>query len=211
MGLQDVAKQPPSKRVQQKEARRNAIIDAGFQEFALQGFTATKLDDVAVRAGIGKGTIYLYFDSKESLFEEVIRKNMLPVLEEASRNAAEFKGSAVELLTMHFRAMYEALHRDKMPQLVAMIMGEASRFPDMAEFFYNEVVSHNKEMVSSLIRKGIDSGEFRDSFPVNFTQILIAPAIISALWRLQFEAHSPLDLDAYAEAHIDFVLRGLKA
>jgi len=201
----------PSKREMQKEARRNAIIDAGFQEFALQGFTATKLDDVAVRAGIGKGTIYLYFDSKESLFEEVIRKNMVPVLDEASRNAECFQGTAEELLTMHFNELYQALHIDKMPQLVAMIMSETSRFPDLAEFFFNEVISHNKELLGSIIQKGIDSGEFRASFPVDFTQILIAPTMISALWKLQFDNHSPLDIDAYAKAHIDFVLRGLKA
>ena len=211
MGLQAIQEQPSSKREQQKEARRNAIIDAGFQEFVLQGFTATKLDDVAVRAGIGKGTIYLYFDSKESLFEEVIRKNLFPVRDEAEHFSAEFQGSATELLTLHFRRMYEILNQDKMPQLVALIMGEATRFPSLADFFFREMVSRNQELLRGIIKKGVESGEFRASFPMEFTQILIAPTMISALWRLQFDAHSPLDFDKYAEAHIDFVLRGLNA
>lgn len=200
----------PSKRELQKEARYNTIIDAGFQEFALQGFTAAKLDDVAERAGIGKGTIYLYFDSKESLFQEVVRKNLFPLRDEAQSHAAEFKGSATELLTIHFQRMYQALHQDRMPQLVAMIMGEASRFPDMADFFFNEIVSANQTLLQGIIRKGVESGEFRDSFPLDFTQILIAPTMISAIWRLQFDTYSPLDMEAYAEAHIDFVLRGLR-
>lgn len=200
-----------SKREQQKVERRNAIIDAGFTEFALQGFTSTKLDDVAIRAGIGKGTIYLYFDSKESLFEEVIRKNLFPVRDAAKIHAEEFRGTATELLTSHFRRMYETLHQDKMPQLLAMIMGEAARFPKLADFFFKEIVRTNKELVRGIIRKGIDNGEFRDSFPEDFTQILIAPAMISAIWRLQFDEFSPLDINAYADAHIDFVLRGLRA
>jgi AcrR family transcriptional regulator len=208
--VQAVADQHPSKREIQKEARRNAIIDAGFQEFALQGFTATKLDDVAVRAGIGKGTIYLYFDSKESLFEEVIRKNIFPLRDEARTHAAEFQGSATQLLTIHFHRMYAALHAGQMPQLVAMVMGEASRFPKIADFFFKEVVRANQELVTSILQRGIDSGEFRDSFPVDFTQILIAPAMISAIWRLQFSEQSPLDIETYAAAHVDFVLHGLK-
>lgn len=203
--------QPSSKRELQKEVRRNAIIDAGFQEFALQGFTATKLDDVAVRAGIGKGTIYLYFESKESLFEEVIRKHLFPARDEARLHVAEFTGTATELLRIHFQRMYDFLHRDKMPQLVALVMGEASHFPQIADFFFKEIVSSNQELVRGIIRKGVDSGEFRADFPTDFTQLLIAPAMISAIWRLQFDTYSPLDIDSYADAHIDFVLRGLKA
>lgn len=208
--MQALKNQLPSKREQQKEARRNAIIDAGFQEFALQGFTATKLDDVAVRAGIGKGTIYLYFDSKEKLFEEVVRKNMLPIVDEAKQNVATFQGTASELLTMHFRRMYEVLHEDRMPELVAMIMSEAARFPTIADFFFKEIGSTFQELVIGILKKGIESGEFRTSFPVEYTQLLIAPAMMSALWRLQFHNHSPLDIDAYAKAHIDFILRGLR-
>jgi len=209
-GVQALKDHVPSKREQQKEARRNAIIDAGFQEFALQGFTATKLDDVAVRAGIGKGTIYLYFDSKESLFEEVIRKNLFPARDEAENRAAEFTGTATELLRIQFRRMYEFLHEDKMPQLLALIMSESTRFPTLADFFFREMVSRNQDLMRRTIKKGVASGEFRETFPEEFTQILMAPTMISALWKLQFDNHSPLDIDAFAEAHIDFILRGLK-
>ena len=207
--MEALEEQTPSKREQQKEARRNAIIDAGFQEFALQGFTPTKLDDVAVRACVGKGTIYLYFDSKESLFEEVVRKNLFPARDEAVNHAAEFQGTATELLTIHFKQMYENLHRDQRPQLIALIMGEASRFPKMADFFFKEMVRTNQDLVRGIIQKGIESGEFRESAIKDFTQILIAPTLISALWRLQFDTYSPLDIDSYSDTHVEFVLRGL--
>lgn len=201
----------PSKRELQKEARRNAIIDAGFQEFAQQGFTAAKLDDVAVRAGIGKGTIYLYFDSKEALFEEVVRKNMFPKRDEAKQYAREFRGTATELLKTHIARMYEGLHQDKMPQLVAMIMGETARFPTLADFFFKEMVQTNQNVLSSIVQRGVESGEFRESALSEFTQILIAPAMISAIWRLQFDNYAPLDIEKYSQAHIEFVIRGLKS
>jgi len=200
----------PSKRELQKEARRNAIIDAGFMEFAQQGFTAAKLDDVAVRAGIGKGTIYLYFDSKEALFEEVVRKNLFPLRDEAQRLAQEFSGTAAELLTIHLERLYETLHQDKMPQLVAMIMGETSRFPSLSDFFFTEMIASHQDVLKGIIKKGVENGEFREEALNEFTQILIAPAMISAIWRLQFDQHDPLDIKEYAKNHIDLVLRGLK-
>jgi AcrR family transcriptional regulator len=115
----------PGKRELQKEARRIAIIDAALEEFTAQGFTATKLDDVAERADIGKGTIYLYFDSKESLFEEVVRRNLLGGEEMIENFIASFEGTTSELLAAHFRGMYQFMQNDKIPPLIAMVLGEA--------------------------------------------------------------------------------------
>ena len=98
-----------------------------------------------------------------------------------------------------------------MPELFALIMGEASRFPKIGDFFFKEIVRTNQELLQGIIRKGIESGEVRESAIKDFTQILIAPAMISALWRLQFDTYSPLDIDAYSATHLEFVLRGLKA
>lgn len=203
--------QAPSKRELQKEARRSAIIDAGFHEFTTKGFTATKLDDVAERAGIGKGTIYLYFDSKESLFAEVVQKNMFPDAQSHLDTPENFQGSASELLALHIREMYSMLHQDSIPSLVAIVLGEATRFPELSDYFFNEIVSKRHDLIRSIIRKGIETGEFRESPIEEYIQILIAPVIFSAIWKLQFDRLSPVDVPAYAEAHIDFILRGLKA
>jgi len=199
------------KRELQKEARRIAIIDAALEEFTAQGFTATKLDDVAVRAGIGKGTIYLYFDSKEQLFEEVVRRNLLPGRDVVENYVANFEGSVAELLANHFRNIYSFMQNEKIPPLMAMVLGEAVRFPRLSRFFYDEMVRHSQATLRSIIARGIASGEFRASAADIFHQLLFAPVVIGSIWNLQFREVDPVDMQAYSEAHIDFILRALKA
>lgn len=201
----------PGKRVQQKEARRVAIIEAALEEFTTQGFTATKLEDVAVRAGIGKGTIYLYFHSKEELFEEVVRRTLLPERKLAKNFVAEYEGTTAELLTNHFRFMYTFMQGEKVPPLIAMVLGEIVRFPQLSQFFYDEMISHSQAMLESIIARGVASGEFRASANNMHHQILIAPALMGVIWNLQFKKQAPLDFDVYSETHIDFILRALKA
>lgn len=198
------------KRELQKEARRVAIIEAALEAFTSQGFTATKLDEVAERAGIGKGTIYLYFNSKENLFEEVVRHNMFPVRDAAESFLAGFTGSASDLLRIHLRKFYSAMNNPKIPLLMAMIFGEGLRFPSISNFFFKEVISHSHAMLRSIIQRGIASGEFRADAADMPTQLLVSPALVGATWNLQFQQQAPLDMNAYIESHIDFVLRALK-
>lgn len=214
--MNNTGKLPTSlgKREQQKEARRNAIIDAALEEFIAQGFTATKLDDVAERAGIGKGTIYLYFDSKESLFGEVVRKNLLPQGDMAHEYQAcleKHEGTAAEILADHFRHIYSAMKNEKVKPLLMMILGETSRFPKLTRFYFDEMINPSQQLIRGIIRKGIDNGEFRASAAEVFTQLLFAPAMNGVLWNCQFGELAPIDIDIYAEDHIDFMLRALKA
>lgn len=200
----------PGKRELQKEARRIAIIDAALEEFTAQGFTATKLDDVAVRAGIGKGTIYLYFDSKERLFEEVVRRNMIPSRELAETFIANFEGTSSDLLASHFRHIYCFMENPRIPPLVAMVLGEAPRFPKLSQFFHDEMISHSQDTLRRIIRRGIDSGEFHASAADIYPQLLISPALLGAIWNLQFQEVAPIDMHSYAESHIEFLLRALR-
>ncbi|MEI7950027.1 MAG: TetR/AcrR family transcriptional regulator [Gammaproteobacteria bacterium] len=199
------------KRELQKEARRTAIIDAALEAFTQQGFTATKLDDVAERAGIGKGTIYLYFDSKENLFEEVVRQTLFPMRDAAEARVGSFTGSAAELLTLHFSHFYVAMANPKIPPLMAMISGEALRFPAIARFFYEEIISKSQQILRRIISRGVESGEFRAEANELYLQLLTAPVLISTTWNLQFREHAPIEIDKYMQMHIDFVLRAIKA
>ena len=201
----------PGKREQQKEARRIAIIDAALEEFTAQGFTATKLDDVAIRAGIGKGTIYLYFDSKESLFEEVVRRNLFPGRDNAIRNFEAFEGSASDQLVTHFRNMAAFMQNDKIPPLIAMVLGEAARFPKLSRFFYDEMILQSQHIIRGIIARGIASGEFRSGADRVHNQILIAPVLLGSIWNLQFGTMAPIDMQDYMEVHIDNMLRALRA
>ena len=200
----------PGKRELQKEARRSAIIDAALEEFTAQGFTATKLDDVAERAGIGKGTIYLYFDSKESLFEEVVRRNLLGGREMVENFIATFEGTTAELLAQHFRSMYLFTQNEKIPPLMAMVLGEGVRFPALSRFFHDEVIKPSQELMRRIIRRGVERGEFRADAEEVYVQILIAPVLLGALGKLQFGAFAPIDMSDYSEKHIDFILRALR-
>ena len=201
----------PSKRMQQKEARRVAIIEAALEEFTSKGFTATKLEGVAVRAGIGKGTIYLYFNSKEELFEDVVRRTLLPEHKPAANFVADFEGTTAELLINHFRFMYSFMQHEKVPRVIAMVLGELVRFPQLSQFFYDEMISQSQAMLQCIIARGINSGEFRKSASDMHHQLLISPVLLGVIWNLQFKQQAPLDLAAYSEMHIDFMLRALKA
>lgn len=198
------------KRELQKEARRSAIIEAALEAFTQQGFTATKLDEVAERAGIGKGTIYLYFDSKENLFEEVVREKLFPIRDAAEAYVANFTGTASELLSAHLGNFYKAMNDPKIPLLMSMIMGEGQRFPTISAFFYNEVISKSHRMMGSIIRKGIDSGEFRADADKVYPQIISAPALLAANWNLQYGAQAPISTELYMQNHIELVLRALR-
>ncbi len=200
---------PGGRREQAKEARRHEILEAGYAEFTRLGFTATRLEDVAAKAGVGKGTIYLYFDSKEKLFEAVVREHMTAPADLIRDRVANFEGSTPELLRHHLTCIYQGIRNERIPPLIAMVLGEGNRFPNLSEFFFKEMISANQQVMQSIIRRGIDRGEFRDTDVARYTQIIIAPVIFSALWRLQFEAHFPIDPDAYAQAHIDMILNGL--
>jgi len=198
------------KRELQKEARRIAIIDAALDAFTQQGFTATKLDDVAERAGIGKGTIYLYFDSKENLFEEVVRQTLFPLRDAAEVYVANFTGSVSDLLSSHLSNFYAAMNNPRIPPLMAMICSEALRFPAIAAFFYEEIISKSYQMLRGIIQKGIETGEFRADADQLYLQLLTAPVLISVNWNLQFRQQAPIVIEDYSRMHIDFVLRALR-
>lgn len=200
-----------SKRALQKEARRQEIIEAGLLEFTAQGFTSTRLEDVAERAGIGKGTIYLYFDSKESLFEAVVRKNLFTERDKAVNLAEEFTGSATELLRVHLNNMYQFMGTENIPQLLAIVIGEIGRFPKLADFFFNELVQKSQGVLSGIIKKGVESGEFQVSGLENYTQIIVSPIMLGVIWKNQFNVHAPIDMSNYAKTHIDFILKGLQS
>lgn len=201
--------QRSDRRQQQKALRRRDILEAGFEVFTTQGFSATRLDDVALRAGVGKGTIYLYFASKEVLFEEVVRENLFPFREEAEARVRSYPGSAADLLALHLRYVYGRLADPKIPPLMALVIGEGHRFPQLTDFFYRELTSRSQANMGSIIRRGVESGEFRRTRLEDFVQIMVAPILIGVLWKLHYGSVAPLDLEAYAETHIDLLLHGL--
>ena len=198
-------------RQRRKEARPAEIIEAARQEFVEKGYSATRIDDIAARAEVSKGLVYLYFSGKEALFEAVIRSTMVPVLDGvAAMIAADLSSPAPDQLRMMIRTVYREIVNTERRRLLHMIIAEGPRFPEIARFYHAEVIGKARGLLRTMIERGVARGEFRSSALTQFPEIVAAPALLAAIWKLLFEPYGPIDTDAYAEAHLDAVLRALE-
>jgi AcrR family transcriptional regulator len=186
-------------------ARRDAILDAALDEFSVRGFEATRLDDVAKRAGVAKGTIYLHFNDKESLFQELIRSKMAPVvgtLEATFAADLPLRMAVDKAIDVFVREVYGS-HRK---QLIRLIISEGPRFPALAEFYYREVLSRILKSVRGLLSRALERGELADDTLIRFPQLLGAPGIIAIIWSGLFDRFEPLDVRAMMRAHFHRLL-----
>ncbi|MEM9055413.1 MAG: TetR/AcrR family transcriptional regulator [Pseudomonadota bacterium] len=202
---------PMSKREQQKEARRTALVNAALAVFSRVGFAAAKMDDVAEEAGVSKGTVYLYFESKEQLFDAMVKAKMSPMLDQVAANLAKPAASATERLKQHLRFFYSKILDIERRQIMRLIMAEGPNFPHLAEFYHANILSRGQGLIRAIIQQGIESGEFRNMQDHGLTQNVVAGALVAGIWKLVFDRFQPIDLDAYFETHIDLILNGLKA
>lgn len=197
-------------RRRRKEERPGEIVEAAFEEFARNGFVATKLDDVAARAGITKGTIYLYFPSKEDLFLATMREMSRPSREHLEALTAAPQGSAMAILRTHFAFEYVQMVEDRRTrEIIRMLLAEVSRFPDLADRWRAEVIGPEVDALRRVVRYGIERGEFRASAAETFPHLLFAPVIMACTWRMMFGDDHALDGAAYLEGHLDLLERGL--
>lgn len=201
----------PSPRRRRKEARPREILAAALSVFSERGFAAARLDDVAERAGIAKGTIYLYFSTKEELFEAVVRDAFSPVLERMTGAMALPDMSCRALVELMIRTMYVQMVATERREILRLLVAEAKRFPDLVSFYHREAISRGKAIAGEILRRGIASGEFRDSPATRYPEVLMGPAILAAVWKLVFEPVEPMDLDRMVEAHLDLVLGSIVA
>jgi len=185
--------------------RRDAILDAALNEFSARGFSATRLDDVAKHAGVAKGTIYLHFKDKESLFQELIRSKMIPVVGALEATfAADLPLHRVvdKAIDLFVREVYGSHRKD----LIRLIISEGPRFPALAEFYYREVLSRILKSVRGLLRRALERGELADDTLIRFPQLLGAPGIIAIIWSGLFDRFEPLDVRAMMRAHFHRLL-----
>ena len=198
-----------TRRHRRKDERPHEILKAALEIFTQYGYAATRLDDVAERAGISKGTIYLYFPSKEELFAEVVRHAILPHFETIEA-LAEQGGSAEEILRQQLETIYSKLVSTEVRYIPRLIIGEGTRFPELAEFYYREIISRCHRTLREVIQRGVESGEFRASALSWQPQAILSPALSAVIWLTLFDKYSPLDLDAYFQTHVDLLMHGLK-
>ena len=194
-----------------KDDRPAEITEAALAAFAEKGYAATRVDDVAKRAGVSKGLLYLYFKTKEELFKAVIRSFVAPKVQELSVIVDESDLSAEEFIRGPFLSMIKTIPDSPVRVIVRLMFSEGSKHPDLVEFYWENVVTHALEMMRKLIRRGVAAGEFRKSAVDDLPQLLVAPVIFSVVWNQVFEKHARLDTDLLIETHIDAMLQYLKA
>jgi AcrR family transcriptional regulator len=195
---------PPSSRAERAAERRAAIVEAALDEFIARGFAATRLDDVARRAGVAKGTIYLHFKDKETLFEELIRTAIVPLVSRLATPPSPGR-SVRDTLEGFARTFVQEVATTRRGDIVRLIVAEGPRFPAIADFYYREVVSRGLAAMRALIELGIARGEIRVAKLGQFPQIVVAPAMIAVIWKSLFERHAPLDADEMLRVHLDLI------
>lgn len=195
---------PPANRAERAAERRAAIVEAALDEFISRGFTATRLDDVARRAGVAKGTIYLHFKDKESMFEELIRTALVPMINRLHA-PPPIGGSVRDMIEGFAQNFIREVATTRRGDIVRLIVAEGPRFPAVADFYYREVVSRGLAGMRALIELGIARGEIRQKELARFPQIMVAPALIAVIWQSLFSRHAPLDANEMFRVHLDLI------
>jgi len=144
------------------DARPDEILEAAKQVFGESGYAGTKLDAVARRAGVSKGTLYHYFDGKEALFREMVRAKVVAALAHAEETVRTFDGSSRELLVILISGMYRRLRDEGLARVGRVVQAELPSFPELAQFYFEEVILRSRRLVSRVLERGVASGEFRE-------------------------------------------------
>lgn len=164
------------------EERPGQILSAALAVFGERGLAAARLEDIAKRAGLSKGTIYLYFPNKEELFREVVRQTVISQLEEGERMVSQTTTSATDTLTEFMRRYWTFIRSVQFAPIFRLIHAEIHNFPDLASFYSEEVVVRGQRLISGIIARGIESGEFRAMDPAVAARMLSAPFVMHGLW-----------------------------
>lgn len=194
-----------------KDARPQELLDAALDHFVAFGYAATKLDAVAKSAGVSKGTLYLYFPSKEELFKAVVSESIVPMIGQAEEVIGQYEGSSADLFRLLMTTWWENIGESKLSGLSKLMMAEAGNFPEVAQFYQEEVVERGERLALTVMQRGIKSGEFRALNLELAPRILIAPMVMMMMWK-----HSscvckiePEKLKEHLYCYIDMTLHSL--
>ena len=202
-----------TKRERRKEARPGELLEAALDLFVEKGFAATRVDEVAARAGVSKGTLFLYFPSKEELFKAVVRENIAGRFAEWNNELESFVGSTSEVLRYCYQVWWERIGATKASGITKLMLSEAQNFPEIVQFYQQEVILPGQALIRRILERGVARGEFR---PMNLdyaVYLVLAPMIFLMLWKHSIGACVPDALgmtpEQYIEMQADNILHGL--
>lgn len=215
--LVKLATQACARRERRKDARPGELLAAALDLFVEKGFAATRVEEVAHRAGVSKGTLFLYFASKEDLFKAVVRENISGRFDEWSVEMANYQGSSTDLLRCCVHSWWERIGATKASGISKLMMSEARNFPELMRFYQEEVIEPGNALVARVLQRGIERGEFRPMDTKYAIHAVMAPMLFLATWKHSFGARtdtcgsSLLELvpDEYIAAHLETLLHGI--
>ncbi len=193
--------------------RPSEIVEAALEVFAEKGFAGARLDEIAARAGVSKGALYLYFETKEDLFRAVVRDMAAPNIEAVRAMAEAYPGRFADLAPLILGRMAQIISTTALPAVIKMVVGESRNFPDLARVWHDTVVSKALGLMTGLIARAQATGEVGPGDPRLYAVSLVGPMVVSGLWREVFEpvGAQPLDPRALAVQHARTVLHGMLA
>ncbi len=197
---------PRKRRSATPEARRAEILDAALEEFTARGYESARLDDVAKRAGVAKGTIYLYFADKEALFQDLVRSMVHPVLG-TLEHMREVDMPARLLVEGMLATFVREILGTRRKDIVRLIFTEGTRFPAIAEFYHREVIARVLAVMRPILQRAAERGELPDDSLARFPQLIIAPGLVAIMWNALFATYEPLDVPAMMRAHLGILFR----
>jgi AcrR family transcriptional regulator len=193
-----------------KEDRRQQLLVAALDEFYERGFTAARMDDIAARADVSKGTLYLYFRSKEDLFQSLVDEIAIPNIEQVE--AVAYAMPTLEGFIRNMMSLAPTLiQTSNMPKLMKIVFGDAPNFPETVSAFRKKVPERMLGLITGLIRKSNETGETTIDDPALAARLIVAPIVFSSMWQVIFthDADAHIDLDALFNMHAEAILRGL--
>lgn len=194
-----------------KAARPQEILDAALLLFAEKGFAATRLEEIAARAGVSKGTIYLYFESKQAVFKALVQEKLAGRIGGFAEMLRTYEGSSAELLTLLLRNFGTIVGTSELVVLPKIVISEAGNFPELARMYREEIVARGLGLLGEVVERGIKRGEFKPIPKEHAARLAAAPLLMIAIWRTTFEKFDdePYDYQGLVEAHITTLLQGL--
>jgi AcrR family transcriptional regulator len=205
----------PAKRERRKEARPGELLDAALELFVEKGFAATRAEEVAARAGVSKGTLFLYFPSKEELFKAVVRENISGRFAEWNEEFETFEGSTADMVRYCMNIWWERIGATRASGITKLIISEARNFPDIAAFYTKEVIEPGTQLMRRILQRGADSGEFHIADLDYAVYSIISPMIWLIMMKHSLGAcvpmDQPLDPKRYLQSQVDILLNGLQA
>ena len=212
--LTQLTEQAP-KRERRKQARPGELLDAALDLFVEKGFSATRVDEVAAHAGVSKGTLFLYFQSKEDLFKAVVRENIANKFPTWQEEFLTFEGTCSDMLRYALTSWWERIGKTRASGITKLVMSEAQNFPEIAAFYQEEVIQPGNAMIRRILERGVQSGEFREMNLEQAVHIIVAPMIFLMMWKHSMGACAAsakiVNPEQFIHMQVDVLLHGMTA